>query len=113
MIITLKILHRVNNARSEHFLIRYDGYIGFPVGFGNVNLNPPSVARCHRLTEISISILEGIIRKIIYESRAYESVDEKSPSLATIYMSRKTTKKELWMNNPLVLETFFLSNFEI
>ena len=34
---------------------------------------------------------EGIIEKISYECRAYESVDEKSQSLV---MSRKTTKKE-------------------
>ena len=40
----------------------------------------------------SIWIKEGIIKKNSYKRRAYESVDEKSPSLA---MSRKTTKKRI------------------
>ena len=35
---------------------------------------------------------EGIIEKISYERRAYESVDEKSLSYV---MSRKTTKKRI------------------
>ena len=35
---------------------------------------------------------EGIIIKIFYERRDYESVDEKSLSLS---LSRKTTKKEI------------------
>ena len=42
------------------------------------------------LTEISILFKKRIIKKISYERRAYESVDEKSLSYA---MSRKTTKK--------------------
>ena len=33
-----------------------------------------------RLTKISISILEGILKKNSYERRDYESVDEKSLS---------------------------------
>ena len=33
-----------------------------------------------RLAKILILILEGIIKKISYERRAYESVDEKSIS---------------------------------
>ena len=37
-------------------------------------------------------ILEGIIKKISYERRDYESVEEKSLSQA---MSRKTTKKRI------------------
>ena len=44
-----------------------------------------------RSAKILISILEGIIKKISYEHREYESVDEKSLSWA---MSRKTTKKK-------------------
>ena len=43
------------------------------------------------LAKFSISIEEGIIKKISYERRAYESVGEKSLSLA---MSRTTTNKE-------------------
>ena len=34
----------------------------------------------HRLAKLSILILEGIIQKISYERRDYESVDEKSLS---------------------------------
>ena len=41
---------------------------------------PPSVPIWHRLAELSILILEGIIKKISYERRDYESVDEKSLS---------------------------------
>ena len=43
-----------------------------------------------RSAEILILILEWIIKKISYERRDYESVDEISLSWA---MSRKTTKK--------------------
>ena len=42
--------------------------------------------------KILILILEGIIKKISYERRDYESVDKKSLSWA---MSRKTTKKRI------------------
>ena len=42
-------------------------------------------------TEILILFSEGIIKKITYERRTYESVDEKSLSYA---MSRKTMKKK-------------------
>ena len=41
---------------------------------------PPSVPIWHRLVKLSILILEGIIKKISYERRDYESVDEKSLS---------------------------------
>ena len=45
-------------------------------------INPfnPSVPIWHRLAKLSILILEGIIKKISYERRDYESVDEKSLS---------------------------------
>ena len=46
------------------------------------------------ILEISILFLEGTIKKISYECRDYESVDEKSLSLA---MSRKTTKKNWYI----------------
>ena len=41
-------------------------------------INPllPSVLNIGRLTKISISIEEGIIKKFSYERRAYESVDD-------------------------------------
>ena len=45
-----------------------------------------------RSAKILILNLEGIIEKISYEQRAYESVDEKSLSSDT---SRKTTKKRI------------------
>ena len=41
---------------------------------------PPSVPIWHRLVKLSILILEGTIKKISYERRDYESVDEKSLS---------------------------------
>ena len=41
---------------------------------------PPSVPLWPRLAKLSILILEGIIKKISYERRDYESVDEKSLS---------------------------------
>ena len=41
---------------------------------------PSSVPVWHRLAKLSILILEGIIKKISYERRDYESVDEKSLS---------------------------------
>ena len=41
---------------------------------------PPSVPVWHRSAKLSILILEGIIKKISYERRDYESVDEKSLS---------------------------------
>ena len=43
-----------------------------------------------RSAKILILMLEGIIKKISYERRDYESVDEKSLSWA---ISRKTMKK--------------------
>ena len=45
-----------------------------------VNPFPPSVPIWYRLAKLSILILEGIIKKISYERRDYESVDEKSLS---------------------------------
>ena len=55
-------------------------------------LNPlvPIAHKSAQIDKISILKLEGIIKKISYERRDYESVDEKSLSKA---MSRKTTKK--------------------
>ena len=41
---------------------------------------PPSVPIWHRSAKHSILILEGIIKKISYERRDYELVDEKSLS---------------------------------
>ena len=45
-------------------------------------INPltPRRRQVSPFTEISILFLEGIIKKISYERRAYESVDEKSLS---------------------------------
>ena len=42
-----------------------------------LNPFPPSVPIWHRSTKFSILILEVIIKKISYERRDYESVDEK------------------------------------
>ena len=49
----------------------------------------PSAHKSVRIAKISILKLEGIIKKISYERRDYESVDENSLSEA---LSRKTTK---------------------
>ena len=46
----------------------------------NLNPFPSSVPIWHRLAKLSILILEGIIKKISYERRYYESVDKMSPS---------------------------------
>ena len=45
-----------------------------------INPFPPSVPIWQRLAKVSILILEGTIKKISYERRDYESVDEKSLS---------------------------------
>ena len=57
-------------------------------------VNPllPIAHKSAQIDKISILKLEGIIKKISYERRDYESVDEKSLSKA---MSRKTTKKRI------------------
>ena len=45
-----------------------------------INHFPPSVPVWQRLAKLSILILEGTIKKVSYERRDYESVDEKSLS---------------------------------
>ena len=42
----------------------------------HLNPFPPSVPIWQRLAKLSILILEGTIKKISYERRDYESVDE-------------------------------------
>ena len=58
------------------------------------HFNPllPIAHKSARIDKISILNLEGIIKKISYERRDYESVDEKSLSED---MSQKTTKKRI------------------
>ena len=60
--------------------------------FTTLKFNPllPIAHKSAQIDKISILKLEGINKKISYERRDYESVDEKSLSKA---MSRKTTKK--------------------
>ena len=60
--------------------------------FKCVNPLLPIAHKSARIDKILILKLEGIIKKISYERRDYESVDEKSLSKA---MSRKTTKKRI------------------
>ena len=57
-------------------------------------INPlvPSAHKSVRISKISILKLEGIIKKISYERRDYESVDEKGLSYA---LSRRTTKRRI------------------
>ena len=45
-----------------------------------INPFPQSVPIWQRLAKVSILILEGTIKKLSYERRDYESVDEKSLS---------------------------------
>ena len=52
----------------------------------------PSAHKSARIDKISILKLEGIIKRISYERRDYESVDEDNLSEA---MSRKTTKRRI------------------
>ena len=52
----------------------------------------PSAHKSVRIAKISILKLEGIIKKISYERRDYESVDENSLSEA---MSRKNSKRKI------------------
>ena len=52
----------------------------------------PSAHKSARIDKISILKLEGIIKRISYERRDYESVEEDSLSEA---MSRKTTKRRI------------------
>ena len=49
---------------------------------GGIVVNPlvPSAHKSVRISKISIPKLEGIIKKISYERRDYESVDEKGLS---------------------------------
>ena len=58
-----------------------------------------------RSAKILILILEGIIKKISYERRDYESVDEKSLSWAR---SRKTMKKKNSGNKGLIKKRFYI-----
>ena len=48
--------------------------------FASINPFPPSMPIWHCLAKLSILILYGIIKKISYERRDYESVDEKRQS---------------------------------
>ena len=52
----------------------------------------PSAHKSVRIAKISILKLEGIIKKISYERRDYEPVDEKSLELPILY-NRLTTEK--------------------
>ena len=52
----------------------------------------PIAYKSARIDKISILKLEGIIEKISYESRDYESVEEKNLSQA---MSRKSARKRI------------------
>ena len=52
----------------------------------------PSAHKSVRIAKILILKLEGIIKKISYERRDYESVDEESLPYAK---SRKTTKTRI------------------
>ena len=52
----------------------------FSCGYSSINPLTPRRTQVSPFTEISILFSEGIIKKISYERRDYESVDEKSLS---------------------------------
>ena len=83
----------------------YDAVTSFASGWKLFFINPllPRATYMRRSAKTLISILEGIIKKISYEWRDYESVDEKSRSLA---MSRKTTKKNQAVKGKTVLNVW-------
>ena len=60
-----------------HFLLQNAG-LGSRSQLFFVNPLVPSAHKSARITQISIMKLEGIIKKISYEHRDYESVDEKA-----------------------------------
>ena len=61
-------------------ILKSESWFNFDFTSSYINPFPPSVPIWHRLAKLSILILEGIIKKISYERRDYESVDEKSLS---------------------------------
>ena len=58
-------------------------------------LRTPTGTQVSPFNEISILFWEGIIKKISYERRAYESVDEKS-HLKLCPEKRQKKKKTIW-----------------
>ena len=66
-------------------------------------INPlvPSAHKSVRIAKISILKLEGIIKKISYERRDYESVDENSVVPST-FASEFDTRKALYWKDPLL-----------
>ena len=72
-----KIVH-IKSVQNIHFFIDFNYKCLFKIFV----LNPvvPSVLNIERVTKIFISVYEGIIKKISYERRTYESVDEESLS---------------------------------
>ena len=82
-------------ANRKTNIVDYSIYINTCCSLASVmchRINPllPIAHKSARIDKISILKLKGIIKKISYERRDYESVDEKSLSKA---MSQKTTKK--------------------
>ena len=73
-------------------LIKFKTVPRVTVSRQSVNPLLPIAHKSARIDKISILKLEGIIKKISYERRDYESVDGKSLSKA---MSRKTMKKRI------------------
>ena len=90
--ILLPLVH-VDSFYSTKSWILYIKGCMYTVNLYN-QFNPllPIAHKSAQIDKISILKLEGIIKKISYERRDYESVDEKSLSKA---MSRKTTKKRI------------------
>ena len=67
---------------------------GKKLGIYYYDINPlvPSAANMGRNAKILILILEGIIKKISYDRRDYESVDEKK--IILVYVPKNYKKKK-------------------
>ena len=81
----------------ESASLRYFFFINLGTFFINLCINPLVTDPLHlaRMAKISISKTEGIIEKIPYERRAYESVGDRSHSLV---ISQKKKKKKSTKN---------------
>ena len=88
------VIHSVYTVTGKVARMGWDLFekLSFVINLKKLNPLLPIAHKSARIDKILILKLEGIIKKISYERRDYESVDEKSQSKA---MSRKTTKKRI------------------
>ena len=75
---SMKINHVLLNTKLSLFLLFSLSLIDMSA-LPQINPFPPDVYICYRIVKILIS-KNGIVEKICYERRAYESVDDNTPS---------------------------------